>query len=105
MGVGSFQRKVGSMAWVGGSWASPMSSARRPVGATRLAAMGRIDSKCSTARRVTMSAAGFGEGPLPRGCGRSEAAVEPNCWARPQNTLTPVKVVARITSRRNVAFL
>ena len=67
--------------------------------------MGRIESNCSTARRVTRSADGFDEEAAGRGAGGPDSARKPNCWARPQNTLTFVNVVARITSRRNVAFL
>ena len=51
----SDQAKVGAVAWAWGSCDLPISRARRPPRATKAAAIGRIVSKCSTARAVTTS--------------------------------------------------
>ena len=52
--MGLFHDRVGRVVrW--GSWVVPMRRARRPVGGRRVAAVWRMDSKCSTARRVTIS--------------------------------------------------
>ena len=70
-----------------GRWLELIRRARRPAGATKEAATGRIVSKRSTARRVTTSA-----------------------WvvrvsARAEVILMSVNVSARASSRRKVAFL
>jgi hypothetical protein len=68
-----------------------MSKARRPPGATSVAATGMIFAKRSTARRITRS--------------NAAGVVAASCSARPENTLMSVNVRARMTSRRKVAFL
>ena len=65
--------------------------ARRPPGARRAAAVGRIAVKRSTARRVTTS--------------NKVGWLAGNCSARAGTTLMFVNVRARMTSRRKVAFL
>src|SRR5580692_7814748 len=60
IGMGGGQTSSGARLWACVSWAWPIRRARRPPGATKLAAIGRTDSKCSTARRVTTSAGGLG---------------------------------------------
>src|SRR5208282_6251514 len=86
-GVGSDQVKAGTEARAGFSWVEPIRRARRPPGATRLVAVGRMVAKRSTARRVTTSKV------IP---GRDSARVV--C------ILTFVNVRARVTSRRKVDF-
>src|SRR5271154_876448 len=54
-GSGVDQDRLGRLDWAWGSWVELIRRARRPVGATRLAAMGRMSSKRSTARRATTS--------------------------------------------------
>jgi hypothetical protein len=116
-----------------GIWSWPMRRQSRPAGRTRVAAVGRIVAKRSTARRVTMSARGcenvLGKSSSERGgsgsCGLAEPALgAPGSGlaklgsvglavaeaaryssARPANTLTSVNVRERATSRRKVAFL
>ena len=87
IGSGGVQVNVGVRSWACASWAWLIRSARRPLGATKRAAMGRILSKCSTARRVTASAGGLGK-----------------LSARPENTSMFVNVICRMISRRKVAF-
>jgi len=89
MGLGSDQDRLGRVeaAWV--SWAELIRRARRPCGARRLAALGRTDSKRSTARRVTTS---------------NFLSAE-RVSARAVCILMSVNVSARATSRRKVAFL
>jgi len=60
IGVGGVHVNPGVRSRAAASWGSLIRRARRPLGATRLAAIGRVMSKCSTARRVTVSAGGFG---------------------------------------------
>ena len=74
-------------AWALESWEELINRARRPVGESNRMAIGRMESKRSTARRVTMS------------------AVEGKSSARPANTSMFVNVVARAASRRNATFL
>src|ERR1700680_41254 len=59
-GSGGCHLNPGVRSWVHASWGSLIRRARRPLGATRLAAIGRVVSKRSTARRVTTWAGGFG---------------------------------------------
>ena len=89
-GIVAASRKSGAKVWRPGSWLDPMSRASRPDGLTRRAAMGRIASKRSTARRVTTSAAGV---------------MSARVSARAVITLTSVNIRVRTTSRRKVAFL
>ena len=68
-----------------------ISRARRPPGARRVAAVGRMSVKRSTALRVTTS--------------KRAGWLVMSCSARAENTLMSVNVRARITSRRKVTFL
>jgi len=88
IGMGSDQIRAGRVAWAWVSWASPISRARRPWGAERLAATGRIDWNRSTARRVT-----------------SWKLADGSDSARAFCILMSVNVRARATSRRKAAFL
>ena len=87
MGMGDFHVKFAVCFWAVANWALLMRSARRPWGATKLIATGRMDSNRSTALRVTTSTLGLGY-----------------CSARPSNILIFINVRARVTSRRKVAF-
>src|SRR5665811_555950 len=88
IGEGVDQLKPGRVECVSSSWAELIRRARRPEGATRAAAVGRIDSKRSTARRVTVL-----------------NTVPVRVSARVICILTSVNVSVRATSRRNAAFL
>src|SRR5437588_7724508 len=96
MGMGACQTRSGRRSWVRETWDDPMARARRPWGESRLAAMGRIRWKRSTARMVTNSAPRA----VPEGPGEA-----PKDSARPGNTLMLVNLFFRITSLRNVAFM
>src|ERR1039457_6241364 len=88
IGAGVDQVRSGSVERAWSRWAELIRRARRPEGATRAAAVGRIDSKRSTARRVTVL-----------------NTVPAKVSARVFCILTSVNVRARATSRRNAAFL
>ena len=83
-----------SRVWLGSSsravrsWASPIRRAKRPAGATRVAAVGTIWSKCSTARRVTTSNEAVGKDSARAVC-----------------ILMSVNIRVRAISRRKVDFL
>src|SRR5246500_2529784 len=85
--MGSDQLRAGRADCACGSWVWLIRSTKRPLGATRLAATGKIDSKRSTARRVTTA---------------KDARARDS--ARAVRILTSVNVRARATSLRNVAF-
>src|SRR5580658_1146290 len=87
MGTGSDQARFGTVERAWACWAVLIRRARRPVGATNDAAVGRMASKRSTARRVT-----------------TWKVVE-RVSARAFCILTLVNVRARVTSRRKAAFL
>src|SRR5229473_2509679 len=70
------------------SWEEEISRAKRPAGARRRAAIGRLLAKRSTARRVTTSKVAGG-----------------SVSARAFCILTSVNVRARVTSWRKAAFL
>src|SRR5207245_5015351 len=94
MAMGGCQSKCGISFMACETWAWPIKRASRPPGFTRWAAVGSTDWKRSTARRVTtLSVEGLG----------LLAATKSS--ARPQNTLTSVNVMPRITSRRKATFL
>src|SRR5580765_185079 len=88
IGIGLGQVRVGLRPMATWSWGLLIRRARRPDGARRRIAVGRIWLKCSTARRVTVAA---------RAPGRSSARLGAT-WI----SLNPR---ARIASRRNVTFL
>src|SRR5580658_6685791 len=75
-----------------GIWAVLINKARRPLGARKVTAWGRMVSKRSTARRVTTSA-------------WEKSVSATTASARSMITLTSVNVRARATSFRKAAFL
>src|ERR1039458_10300965 len=88
IGAGADQVRSGSVERAWSCWAELIRRARRPEWATSPTAVGRIASKRSTARRVTVS-----------------KTVPVRVSARAICILTSVNVSARATSRRNAAFL
>jgi len=88
MGIGWRQVSPGNAARAAFSCERPIRRARRPPGFSRLAATGSISTKCSTARRVTMSKLDGGR-----------------VSARVFCILTSVNVRERAVSRRKAAFL
>ena len=87
MGIGGSQVMLGRVERAASCWEEAIRRARRPVGATRRAAIGRMFSKRSTARRVTTSKVDGGR-----------------VSARTFCISMSVNVRARVTSRRKVAF-
>ncbi len=91
MGSGGCQLRLGKVEWALSSCEELIRRAMRPPGARRVAAVGRISVKRSTALKVTTS--------------KRVGSVVVSCSARAGNTLMFVNVRARMTSRRKVAFL